>query len=613
MNPIRHAGPAYTVTTNSARSRETRFARAVLVSAAAILAVSCADSPLAPAPAAPVDNFLGLAPQYDSVAASADKDAPMPSLSRAASLTPSFSASGAGSLSKIQTVAFAPESGPFVNSVPGCDDCVFGGGDANGYDIGFNFSFYGTSYSKFWVSTNGFIAFQKPASHGCCNGKPVPALDAFNNIIAIAWVDLFPAPGQISFETRGEPGKRRLIVNFDQVLLVNENNKRLTAQLILYEGTNAIEIHTTSKAPLSRHLATQAAENAAGNDAAFVPGRVASNLWAVSNDAVRFSGEQVNAAPVANAGGNAGEAPNKHYAGIEGVAVEFTGSGTDADNDALSYSWDFDNDGTVDATTAAASFTYVDNGTHSALLRVSDGRGGVAESRVDVVIENAAPEVNAGDDLRITAGQSIDLAGQFSDKGAKDHLWHWSYDVAGSGVALRAAVAGESGDSEHQGLLPASKKFCKAGTYSVTLSVTDKDNASGSDEVLVTVDALPVEIAVSPNSINTGNNGHGMITVRIYSREGLDATALRPELITLTNGNGSGTPLARNGSAFHWDASTDLNGDGRLDVSAGFRRDELVANGDLVPGANKLSLSGELGSCGDVLGSSVLHVKEKGR
>lgn len=612
MNPIRHASP---VTINPARSHETRLARALVVSTVAILVVSCADGPVAPAtPATPTDNFLGLAAEYDSVAPSADKDAPMPSLSRAALTAPSFSASGSGRLSQAQSVAFAPEAGPFAFSVPGCDDCVFGGGAGAGYDIGFNFNFYGQSYSKFWLSTNGFIAFQKPTSHGCCNGRSVPLLDAVNNMIAIAWVDLFPAAGQISFETRGEPGHRRLIIDFNQVLLVNENGKRVTAQLILYEGTNAIEIHTASKAPLSRHLATQAAENASGDDAAFVAGRVASNLWSASNDAVRFSGEQVNAAPVAHAGGNAGEAPNKHYAGVEGVAVEFTGSGVDADNDALSYSWDFDGDGIADATSAEASFTYVDNGTHSAVLTVSDGRGGVAEARVDVVIANAAPEVNAGSDLRIAAGQSVDFAGQFSDKGAKDQLWHWSYSVASSGFSALAAEEGHSGASERQGLLPASKRFCKAGTYAVSLSVTDKDNASGSDEIVVTVDALPVEIQVTPNSINTSNNGHGMITVQIFSRDGLDATALRADAIRLTNGKGSGTPVARSGDELHWKLE-DLNGDGRLDVSAGFRRDELVANRDLAPGGNQLSLSGELGGsrCGDVLGKSLVYVKDKGR
>jgi hypothetical protein len=603
MNPIRHAGPASTVAIlSSARSRETRLARAAFLSVAVLFgAVSCADGPTGPL--AQSDSFLGLAPQYDSVALAADKDAPLPSFSRAASLQPSMSLSGAGSLSKIESIAFAPEPGPFANSVPGCDDCVFGGGDAAGYNIGFSFNFFGTSYSKFWLSTNGFIAFQKPASHGCCHGKPVPALDAVNNMIALAWVDLFPAPGQVSFETRGEAPRRRLIVNFNQVLAVNENGRRITTQLILFEGTNAIEIHTTSKAAMVRHLVTQAAENAVGDDAAFVQGRVAHHLWPLSNDAVRFSGESVNAVPSANAGGNAGSASNKHYDGVEGVAVEFKGSGVDPDNDQLSYSWDFDNDGVADAQAAEASFPYADNGTYSAQLTVSDGRGGVAQARVDVVIRNAEPVVNAGSDVRVNAGETVNFSGQFSDKGVNDAPWSWTWDVGSLGSysdrteSQAAAVLG-------------SKQFCKAGTFPVKLTVVDKDGGSGSDELVVSVDALPVEIDVDPNTINLNGNGHGMITVRIYSRDGLDATTLNPTAIRLTNGSGSGTRLARSGVQLHWNADADLNGDGRLDVSAGFRRDELIANGDLTPSTGELSLSGEVGTCGDVLGKAPVRVLE---
>ncbi len=608
MNPIRHAGPASTVAIISARSRETRLARAACFSVAVLFgAASCADGPTGPL--APSDHFLGLAQQYDSVAPAANKDAPLPSFSRAASLKPSMSMSGAGSLSRIESIAFAPEPGPLANSVPGCDDCVFGGGDGAGYDIGFNFNFFGTSYSKFWISSNGFVSFTRPTAPfaGCCHGQPVPVLDAVNNMIALAWVDLVPGPGQISFETRGEAPRRRLIVNFAQVLAFNENGRRITTQLILFEGTNAIELHTTSKAAMVRHLVTQAAENANANDAAFVQGRVANHAWAASNDAVRFSGESVNAVPSANAGGNAGSAPNKYYEGVEGVAVEFKGSGVDPDNDQLAYSWDFDNDGVIDARTAAASFTFADNRTYSALLTVSDGRGGAAEARVDVVIRNADPVVDAGSDVRVNAGETVSFSGWFSDKGVNDAPWSWTRDLGSLGsysdktASQAAAILG-------------SKRFCKAGTFPVKLTVVDKDGGSGSDELVVTVDALPVRIEVDPKAINLNDGGHGMITVRIYSRDGLDATALRPDAIRLTNGSGSGTQLARTGGRSHWNTDADLNGDRRPDVSAGFRRDELIANGDLTPGTGELSLSGEVGTCGDVLGNSPVRVlPQRGR
>ena len=599
MSPIRLAAPATPVTTMTARSRDIRLARAAFFSAILFGAVSCADG--ATAPAAPSGPFLGLEQQYDSVAPSLDKQAPPPSFSRAMTASPLASVSGAGSLSRIETIAFAPEPGPLAYSVPGCDDCVFGGSAGAGYDIGFSFNYFGTSYDRFWISTNGFVAFHNSASHGCCHGLPVPVLDAVNNMIALAWVDLVPLPGQISFETRGEAPRRRLIVSFDNVEVFNEGGRRVTAQLILYEGTNAIELHTTHKPSLIRHLITQAAENASATDAAFVAGRVANHAWALSKDAVRFSGEPVNAAPSANAGGNAGSAPNLYYEGVEGTAVQFTGGGVDPDKDPLFYSWDFDDDGVADASTAEASFAYTDNGTYSALLTVSDGRGGVAKARVDVVIRNADPVVDAGSDLRVDAGETVSLSGRFSDMGANDALWSWTWDLGSLGSYS------DKTDSEVAAIV-GSKRFCKAGTFPVKLTVVDKDEGSGSDELAVTVDALPLQIDVDPKAINLNDTGHGMITVRIYSRDGLDATALSPDAVRLSSGSGTGTQLARTGGRLHWNAGADLNGDGRPDVSAGFRRDELMANGDLTASTRELSLSGEVGTCGDVLGKAPVRV-----
>jgi cytochrome c len=60
-------------------------------------------------------------------------------------------------------------------------------------------------------------------------------------------------------------------------------------------------------------------------------------------------------------------------AGPAPLAVSFTGTGADADGDTLSYAWDFTNDGTTDATTANASYTYAQPGQYTAKFTVSDG------------------------------------------------------------------------------------------------------------------------------------------------------------------------------------------------------------------------------------------------
>ena len=46
------------------------------------------------------------------------------------------------------------------------DDSVRGG-----YNISFNFDFYGNNYNQAWFSSNGFNGISKSRSLYCCNGN----------------------------------------------------------------------------------------------------------------------------------------------------------------------------------------------------------------------------------------------------------------------------------------------------------------------------------------------------------------------------------------------------------------------------------------------------------
>jgi len=78
--------------------------------------------------------------------------------------------------------------------------------------------------------------------------------------------------------------------------------------------------------------------------------------------------------------------------GFAPLTVQLSSAGTvDPDGDALSFEWDFDNDGVVDATEPNPSVTFGSNGTHNPSLRAIDatGRSGVATVRV--IVGNTPP------------------------------------------------------------------------------------------------------------------------------------------------------------------------------------------------------------------------------
>ena len=164
----------------------------------------------------------------------------------------------------------------------------------------------------------------------------------------------------------------------------------------------------------------------------------------------------------------------------DSLRVVLDGSASaDADNDGLSYRWDFGDGGSGEG--AVVEHTYATGGIYPILLTVDDGRG-LANSRnsnATTVRINRPPEAQAGDNKQACIGDVVVFDGSSStdpDNGLLRYVWDF-------------------GDGAGAEIVNPTKIFAAPGTYRVQLKVTDESglkNASSSDEALVSVLPAPV-------------------------------------------------------------------------------------------------------------------------
>jgi predicted extracellular nuclease len=183
----------------------------------------------------------------------------------------------------------------------------------------------------------------------------------------------------------------------------------------------------------------------------------------------------VNDAPSASAGGP--------YTVDEGSSVSLTATASDANGDALTYSWDFGNDGTQDATGSTVSYAAGDGPADVPVsLTVSDG---TTSTKVTTTIHvaNVPPTATFVAPASVLAGSSIELAltGATDASAADRASLQFAFDCGtGFGAFSSVSTASCSTDS--------------AGARDVRGAVRDKDGGqtiyTATVQVQVTVDSL---------------------------------------------------------------------------------------------------------------------------
>lgn len=100
--------------------------------------------------------------------------------------------------------------------------------------IGFNFNIGFTSYSTFFVSSNGFITFNST------NYATTPKLNV-NPALAPLWADLTGQEGVFSYKTTGVAPNRVLTAEWNNWGWNHNARKVISFQVKMYEGTNSVE------------------------------------------------------------------------------------------------------------------------------------------------------------------------------------------------------------------------------------------------------------------------------------------------------------------------------------------------------------------------------------
>ncbi|HMA25093.1 MAG TPA: PKD domain-containing protein, partial [Gemmatimonadaceae bacterium] len=268
----------------------------------------------------------------------------------------------------------------------------------------------------------------------------------------------------------------------------------------------------------------------------------------------------------------------------EGASITFDASAsTDPDlgrtdlgrTEALTYTWHFS-----DATQASGKVvtkSFADNGAYTATLVVSDAFGWQKTVAQNVVVANVAPTValSGTTPLSIVSGESVGVSGSFTDPGS-DAPWHSLLDW-GNGTTVPATLT-SSGAS-----IAGTQTYLAAGTYTVTLAVTDKDGATGSHTLSVNVGRRAVAATGGSGVVNINDQGIGDVKITLASDANIDVS-----LIDVSSVRIGSVGVTRRGGRF----MADLQDGKRLALH--FDRAALIDAGLLSPATTELVLLANL-------------------
>jgi PKD repeat protein len=205
-----------------------------------------------------------------------------------------------------------------------------------------------------------------------------------------------------------------------------------------------------------------------------------------------------NSQPVADANGP--------YATDEGTAVTLDASGSSdpsPNTTALSYRWDFENDGTWDTGWSASptySYTPADNYVGQVAVEVSDGELSEIDT-ADITVDNVVPVITATGDT-IDEDGTATVSGAITDPGTQD-TFTVEIDWGEGDPETFNYPAGSDAYSETHQYLDDNPTDTPSDVYSVSVEVTDDDGGSDIESTTITVNNVaPVVGVIDPGQPN---------------------------------------------------------------------------------------------------------------
>jgi gliding motility-associated-like protein len=218
-------------------------------------------------------------------------------------LTADLSQCGPSGPNPNQTTNYGVTNIPYVSQTNTGTQLFMGDDTQQGpFNIGFNFCFFGTTYTQFYIGSNGWISFSggQPTTF---TSQAIPTGNALvpKNCIMGPWQDWHPGiGGQIRYQVQGVAPCRKLVISWIGVPMFQCTGNQGTFHIVIYETTNIIENHIQNKPDCSQWqggTAVQGIHNVGGTIGIAAPGRN-STAWVTNNDAWRWTPSGPTVTPV---------------------------------------------------------------------------------------------------------------------------------------------------------------------------------------------------------------------------------------------------------------------------------------------------------------------------